>query len=74
MIYGGCGPYGHRGPWGVVEQGDSGAVAIMACAVDLMPIAPIMRRLIIRFGALVQPIGKKRFTFSLTRLLMLYIF
>jgi hypothetical protein len=59
---------------GVVEQGDSGAVAIMACAVDLMPIAPIMRRFIIRFGALVQPIGKKRFTFSPTRLLMLYIF
>ena len=60
--------------WGVVEQGDSGAEAIMAGAVDLMPIAPITRRFIIRFGAMAQPIGKRRFTFSLTRLLMVYIF
>lgn len=42
-----------------VGQADSGAEGITAGAHDPMPIDPIMPRSIIRFGAMVQPIGKQ---------------
>ena len=42
-----------------VGQAGSGAEVIMAGAHDPMPIDPIMPRSIIRFGGMVQPIGKQ---------------
>ena len=58
-VYGGCGPYGHRGPWGRCRPGGQWAGGYMAGAHDPMPIDPIMPRSIIRFGGMVQPIGKQ---------------
>ena len=48
-----------------VGQAGSGAEAIMAGAHDPMPIGPIMPRSIIRFGGMVQPIGKQDCEFGL---------
>ena len=42
-----------------VGQAGRGAEAIMSGALDPTPIDPIMPRSIIRFGGMVQPIGKQ---------------
>lgn len=46
-------------------QAGSGAEAIMAGALDPMLIDPIMLRSIIRFGDMVQPIGKQSLEFCM---------
>jgi F0F1-type ATP synthase membrane subunit c/vacuolar-type H+-ATPase subunit K len=46
-----------------VGQAGSGGEAIMAGALDPTPIDPIMPQSIIRFGGMVQPIGKQDYEF-----------